>query len=885
MRFAVVLVFLLCFSEFGFAQRNITVNVKDSPLNRVLNDVSQVSGIRFAFDDDLLSKIDVTFQLENVDLNHFLSIISEQYGLSYREIAGTYVFYIDDNKKIDVAIKQTRIAKAVQAESNVVDTIAVDVLRLPEIIIGGIVQNKFTEEKINMCKVFVGTGNYTITNEMGFFAHTLHARGKYRFRIKHVGYRPIDTLIHINKDTLVEFQLIPNRKIELMSSRLIPARFIVEFSEVPEMILYNPRNAIEVPGVEQNDIVNALTIIPGINYLKGIDAGLSIRGGAPSDNLVLIDGIPIIETSHLMGNLSVLNSKYIQQAYVSRGGFGAEYGGRTAGIVDLSGKTGNNINPEVDFSANMLHTNIYVGVPITEKSSLSAAFKKSFVDIWPQYLIDNFALESKSIEFDNVVQVDADVSHTEVNYSDANVKLDIRPSEQTELSFNFFDSFDKQYRNYSYPVEGNFYQHNQRESRTTGYSFNIKSQSPKGWLNTFTAGFNSMINNTVSENSKEQEWADRPVKSFIDSDKYRVRELRTVWHSELKQKYITHKFGGGYNYNDLDYKYEDHETKIVGAVTFNDSISGNESVQMLNTYYQAQMKPFNWFSFRVGARATYSPQSEIFNIQPRYGIEIIPFNHFKLHYSGGRYMQHMYLTYRIDSYRNVSPIWYIPRSNEQVLDANHQVVGAKVDYPNFNINIEAYLKQNQSKSYFWGEKDKQNGLDIVNYERIFGEDYNRGIDLFVQYRTGIFKHLLSYSLSESFERMRGINNDLYFPSFDHQLHRLRFTEIVSFSGWTASVNWHFATGLPYLEESSAQNKLNVSQFNDFIQMDIALEKQIDFQYFYADIGVTVLNVLDRKNVIAKKNIRIREEPDQISYRTRTYATLFSPLLYINLRYE
>ncbi|HKK81016.1 MAG TPA: TonB-dependent receptor, partial [Prolixibacteraceae bacterium] len=531
LRAAIFFFIFFCATSIVFAQKTIRVDVANIPLSRVLNDVSDDTGIRFAFDDDLLSQIDVTFHFENIPLNRFLKIISEDYGLNYRAIAGTYVFYVNDNEKIDEAIKQTRIAQENPKKNIVEDTTKVLQQSKPEIIIGGVVQNNKTGEKINMCKVALGTNNYAVTNEMGFFSKTLHEKGRYRFKIQHVGYRPIDTIIHITEDVLLEFELIPNRKLELMSTKMIPARFIIELSEVPEMVLYNPRNAIEVPGVEQNDIVNALTIIPGINYLKGVDTGLSIRGGAPSDNLVLIDGIPIIETSHLMGNLSVLNSKYIRQAFVSRGGFGAEYGGRTAGIVDLSGKTGNNKNAVVDFTANMLHTNIYVGVPITEKSSLSASFKKSFVDIWPRFLMNNFALENKIVELDSGTPLLAEVEHTEVNYSDANVKLDIRPSENTEWSLNFFDSFDRQFRNYAFPTDGGYYQHNSKDSRTTGYSVNLKTQSEKGWLNTFSVGYNSMTSNIVSENGKKQEWADRPVKAFFDSDHYEVKEFRSAWRS------------------------------------------------------------------------------------------------------------------------------------------------------------------------------------------------------------------------------------------------------------------------------------------------------------------------------------------------------------------
>jgi outer membrane cobalamin receptor len=133
-------------------------------------------------------------------------------------------------------------------------------------------------------------------------------------------------------------------------------------------------------------MVNALTLIPGIHFLGGQTQGITIRGGAPTENLVLLDGITVLGTSQLFGNLSVINSKYIQQVFVSRGGFGAEYGGRVSGIVEMTGKNGSGPKPTIDLSANLLHANGYVGIPLGKKLSLAGAFRKSYTQLWPNYL-------------------------------------------------------------------------------------------------------------------------------------------------------------------------------------------------------------------------------------------------------------------------------------------------------------------------------------------------------------------------------------------------------------------------------------------------------------------------------------------------------------------
>ncbi|MDA3928561.1 MAG: TonB-dependent receptor [Prolixibacteraceae bacterium] len=850
-------------------------------MNTILSDVSSKYNIRFAFNDDLFSQITTSLSYSEIPIDQFLLNVCNKFGLKYKLIGGTYVFYIDDEMKIIEAINSS-----VVTTESVVDTFSIKEPEIKEYIVSGIVKNSNTGERLNYSKiVFLDEGDAT-TNEMGYFSKTIETDGEVQLKVTHLGYKQLDTLIVISSAAPIEINLHPIHLIEpLPRSNNLYSRFIASMPEVPDIVVFNPKSTQYVPALEPNDLVNALTLLPGINYLKGTDAGLSIRGGAPSDNLVLIDGIPMIESSHLMGNLSVLNAKFIQQAFVSRGGFGAEYGGRTAGIVDLTGKSGNNKEAVIDFTANLLHTNIYVGLPITDKVSLSGSFKKSFVDVWSAYLVNNFALENKAILYNSDSSDQSSVDLTIVNYSDANVKLSYRPSTRKELTLNYFSSYDSQKRNYIFPTEENHYQYNNSNSQTVGYSLNYKSQTNKGWMNSFSAGFNQLESSSTNEYGKDAISRQKEVKPFFDSDFIQLNELRTNWKSEINGRIVTHKFGGGFNHNSLNYKYEDREVYVVGANNFNDSIASLTQMNLLNSYYQAHISPIKWFSIRGGLRGLYNIEKGDFSIQPRFGIELIPIENLKFHYSGGRYLQHLYLAYRIDSYKNISSIWFIPEHKNQNLDAFHHIIGTRLELKKMLFNVEAYSKNNRNKVYFIGELGLNEALEVVDYKKASGNELNRGIDVFLQYQTKRFKHLVSYSISESFERINGVNDHNYFPSLDHQLHRLRLTEIVNYKGWTASVNWYLASGRQYLLDNSTSSQLNFGQHAQFMQMDVSLVKQFKFKEFQADIGITVLNVLDQKNGIAVKNYTITEGLTKHSINSTTIATSFSPLFYINLRYE
>lgn len=89
------------------------------------------------------------------------------------------------------------------------------------------------------------------------------------------------------------------------------------------------------------DIAQYLQVLPGVVFTGDQGGQLYIRGGLPVQNKVLLDGLIVYNPFHSIGLFSVFDSEIMKSADVYSAGFGAEYGGRTSSIMDISTRDGN----------------------------------------------------------------------------------------------------------------------------------------------------------------------------------------------------------------------------------------------------------------------------------------------------------------------------------------------------------------------------------------------------------------------------------------------------------------------------------------------------------------------------------------------------------------
>ena len=171
------------------------------------------------------------------------------------------------------------------------------------------------------------------------------------------------------------------------------------------------------------DLMAYLQVLPGVMSPGDRGGQLFIRGGTPAQNLVLLDGIPLIQPFHIVGFFSAFPSEIIRSVDLYAGGFGAEYGGRLSSVLDISSRNGNKQRYEGSASIGTFLTSLSVEGPLVPgKASFIGTIRESLMkDAVPSSLTGN-------LPFD---------------FGDEFAKLHMNLDESSQLSVTFVNSHDR----------------------------------------------------------------------------------------------------------------------------------------------------------------------------------------------------------------------------------------------------------------------------------------------------------------------------------------------------------------------------------------------------------------------------------------------------------
>ncbi len=104
-----------------------------------------------------------------------------------------------------------------------------------------------------------------------------------------------------------------------------------------------PFDIEQVPSPDlAGDFASYLTTLPGVVVIGDQGGQFYIRGGEPSQNLVLLDGMLVYQPFHVLSFFSAFPSDILNSVDLYAGGFGARFGGRISSVIDASTRNGNN---------------------------------------------------------------------------------------------------------------------------------------------------------------------------------------------------------------------------------------------------------------------------------------------------------------------------------------------------------------------------------------------------------------------------------------------------------------------------------------------------------------------------------------------------------------
>lgn len=253
----------------------------------------------------------------------------------------------------------------------------------------GNIYEKESGNPVIYCNVqLAGTKFGTTTDLDGFFVISNVPPGEYRLVATYIGYDSISMPVKVKASAIVYQALtLSESAINLGEISISAAREQSRTTVNISQISVSQKQIKALPSVGgEADIVQYLQVIPGIISTGDQGGQIYIRGGAPVQNKILLDGLNIFNPFHSIGFYSVFETELIKNVDVLTGGFGAEYGGRISAIVDIKTREGNKARTSGFVSGGPFMMKGLIEGPIKKfkegGSSVSYVFtaKKSLID-------------------------------------------------------------------------------------------------------------------------------------------------------------------------------------------------------------------------------------------------------------------------------------------------------------------------------------------------------------------------------------------------------------------------------------------------------------------------------------------------------------------------
>ena len=206
----------------------------------------------------------------------------------------------------------------------------------------------------------------TVTNLYGFYSITL-PKGEYTFQYSYVGYKTIEFKANLNQNI--------KNNIELSSGSTDLEIVEISAEREDENIRSNEMSVTKIDMKEiesipvlfgERDILKTIQLLPGVKSGGEGNAGFFVRGGSSDQNLILLDGAPVYNASHLLGFFSVFNSDAIKDLKLYKGGMPAEYGGRLSSVMDIKMKEGNSKEFAASGGIGLIASKLTIEAPIVK---------------------------------------------------------------------------------------------------------------------------------------------------------------------------------------------------------------------------------------------------------------------------------------------------------------------------------------------------------------------------------------------------------------------------------------------------------------------------------------------------------------------------------------
>ena len=267
------------------------------------------------------------------------------------------------------------------------------------VIVSGYIYNKETKEPVSGVTVFIKKLSVgTISNEFGFYTMTL-PRGIYLLQFSFIGMR--EKTVNLNLHGAGELNVDMNSILIPLKETVISAQknlTLQRFEVGAEKININSFRLLPT-SMGESDIIKSVLLIPGVQSVGEGSAGFNVRGGTADQNLILLYGAPIYNSSHFFGFFSAVNPDIIKDVTLYKGGIPSRYGGRISSVLDIGTVEGNKKEFNGNAGISPITTHIMVEGPLIKDTLTYMFTARTTYSNYIFSLIDNASLQNSRASF------------------------------------------------------------------------------------------------------------------------------------------------------------------------------------------------------------------------------------------------------------------------------------------------------------------------------------------------------------------------------------------------------------------------------------------------------------------------------------------------------
>jgi len=698
-----------------------------------------------------------------------------------------------------------------------------------------------------------------ITNSVGYYSIEL-PKGQFQVEFRMVGMRQTKRNIIIYSDGILNIEMSENTN--QLNEVIVSANRENNVRNVRIGIeKINIKMLKQIPmGMGEVDLFKSSLLLPGVQSVGEASSGYNIRGGSADQNLILLNGAPIINPSHFFGFFSAFNSDMIGDVTLYKSGIPAKFGGRVSSVMDITLKEGSQERYNVSGGFSPLTGRLMIEGPIIKKKASFIISSRTTYSDWILRQLKNIQLQKSSASFYDIQGL-----------------LTFNPDDKNSFSLSGYLSND----NFDYYKES---------------AINYKNiASTFKWRHVYNPGFSSQFSATISDYN----YSDNSKKDSTSYYSLFYRLNQQIVRADFTYRPVdNHKIEFGLdatnysllpgvqkpvgNFSEILPKQLESESAIEPSVYISDEfevspillISGGLRFTMFTTFgprsqyeYAANsprtlenivdtsffkkgriLKTYPGLEFRFSSRIVITPDLSV-----KAGIQ--------------RNFQYLHM---ISNTTSMTPtdIWklsdnYIkPQRGDQFSLGIYKNMNSKA----IELSAEGYYKiLNNILDYKGGAELIMN--DHLETDIINGNGKAYGIELMAKKQLGTLTGWISYTYSRVLLKVNGkfeeekVNNGNYFPANYDKPNDLKIVANMKFfRRFNFTGNFVYNTGRPITYPVAYYNFLNVNRvfysernefrIPDFMRLDLAATINGNLKakkLNHSSLTFTVYNALGRRN--------------------------------------